>query len=76
MSENNEKTTREKVGCCSATQPEAAKGGGCGDMMQDCCGALKRHRLAVFTVVSAIVLAVLVSQVGGVLGIIGFFRTL
>ena len=76
MSDKNVKTTQEEAGCCLATEPGSADGAGCcGETMQSCCQALKRHRLAVLTVISAIVLAVLVSQVGGVLGIIGFFRT-
>jgi len=49
-----------------------------GEMVQGCpCGSfLKEHRLAAFAVFSLIVLMFLISQVGGIFGIIGFFRTL
>jgi len=48
------------------------------EMVQSCpCGSfLKRHRLVAFAVFSLIVLMFLISQVGGILGIIAFIRTL
>ena len=48
------------------------------EMMQSCpCGAMmKRHWLAAFVIFSLVVLAFLISQVGGILGIIAFIRTL
>ncbi len=56
--------------------------GGCGpemaEMMRQCqCGQfLKKHWLAALTVFMLIVLAFFISQIGGILGIIAFFRTL
>ena len=59
----------EKAGCCG---PEMA------EMMKECpCGTMfKKHRLGVFLVFSLVFLAFLISQVGGILGIIAFIRTL
>ena len=47
-------------------------------MMQACpCGSfLKEHRLGVLAVFSLVILAFLISQIGGILGIIAFVRTL
>ncbi len=59
----------EMPGCCG---PETA------ETVQSCpCGSfLKGHRLAAFAVFSLIALMFLISQVGGILGIIAFFRTM
>jgi hypothetical protein len=48
------------------------------EMMQQCpCGSfLKNHWLAAFTIFAMMLLMFLISQVGGILGIIAFFRTL
>ena len=59
----------EKAGCCG---PEMA------EMMKECpCGAMfKKHRLGAFLVFLLVIVAFLISQVGGILGIIAFIRTL
>lgn len=59
----------EPAFCCG---PELA------EKMQECpCGSfLKEHGVACFGAVLLVVLAFLISQVGGILGIIAFFRTL
>ena len=46
-------------------------------MMKHCpCGSvLRRHRAAIYSVAAGLMLAVVISQVGGILGIIAFFRT-
>jgi hypothetical protein len=54
--------------------------GGCGNMGQmmkasPCAGWLGRHRLAVYTAMTAVGLGILILQAGWVLGIIAFFRT-
>jgi hypothetical protein len=41
-----------------------------------CAGAFKSHRVACVVVLTVAALAFLVSQLGGVLGIVAFFRTL
>ena len=59
----------EATSCCG---PQTA------EMMQGCsCGSfLKAHRLAALAIFSLVALAFLISQVGGILGIIAFCRTL
>lgn len=61
--------------CCCAGLGSCDAGDG---QTAPCCDGsmLKRHRLAVCAVVSVLALAFLVSQVGGILGVIAFFRTL
>ena len=54
--------------CCGAGAPESA--GGC-----PCKGMFKSHRLTAVVVLAAVALAVLISQAGGVLGIVAFVRT-
>lgn len=63
----NEDTTTTR--CCG---PMTA------DMTAQCpCGSFfKEHRLAAIGIFSLMILVFLVSQVGGILGIIGFVRTL
>jgi hypothetical protein len=54
--------------CCG---PNTAK------MMQECpcASAMKSHRKTAIVAMSVVFLAFLISQVGGILGIIAFFRT-
>ncbi|MHC4295325.1 MAG: hypothetical protein ACYSTL_07045, partial [Planctomycetota bacterium] len=61
--------TSEAESCCGPMMAE---------MMQQCpCGSfLKNHWLAAFTIFAMMLLMFLISQVGGILGIIAFFRTL
>ncbi len=56
-------------GCCSPNMTQ---------MMQICpCGSfVKKHWLAAFAVFFLIFLMLVISQLGGILGIIAFFRTL
>ena len=58
----------ETAGCCGAEAGQATEGCPCGSM-------LKGHRVAVVAVLAVMGLALLISQAGGVLGIIAFFRT-
>ncbi len=48
------------------------------DMMKECsCGSMiKEHRVGALAIFSLVALLFLISQIGGVLGIIAFFRTL
>ncbi|MHC4447122.1 MAG: hypothetical protein ACYSXF_04975 [Planctomycetota bacterium] len=55
--------------CCGPAMAEMTKG--C-----PCEGAFKSHRVAVFAILAAVTLAFLISQVGGILGVIAFARTL
>ncbi|MHC4591181.1 MAG: hypothetical protein ACYS8L_00625 [Planctomycetota bacterium] len=41
-----------------------------------CTSVLKAHRVAAIAVLAVMALAILISQVGGVLGIVAFLRTL
>jgi hypothetical protein len=45
---------------------------------QDCCcsSAFKNHKWVCLVVITFFVLAFLISQVGGIMGIVAFFRTL
>ncbi len=78
-------------GCCggsagereTAARPDEANVFGCcgpgmAKMMKNCSfgTAMKRYRWIFFGIFAAIVAAFLVSQVGGILGIIAFVRTL
>ena len=60
--------------CCSPTMTESAMKA----MMETCpCAyAMKEHRLAIFAVIAGVLLAFAISQVGGILGIVAFLRTL
>lgn len=61
-------TGGQRAGCC---------GPGVTQMAQGCpCGAVfKNHRATVFGICAVVLLALLISQVGGVLGILAFVRT-
>ena len=69
---SEEKTDNPMENAASCCGPEMA------EMMNQCpCGSfLKRHWLAAFAMFSLVGLAFLISQVGGGMGIIAFFRTL
>ncbi len=56
------------TGCCGPQDETAVRDCPCGSL-------LKTHPVAVFAVLAVAILAVLISQVGGILGIIAFFRT-
>lgn len=88
MSEHNHTTESEPRSDERAGDGPSPRGPGqfdmascCGTMVGDgekgcpCSAVMKRHRLAFFTVLSIVFLAFLVSQVGGILGIIAFTRT-
>ena len=66
------------VGCCGDGVDTAGSCGNMREMMQGgpCAGFLKRHRLAVFTALTVVGLGFLILQVGWVLGVIAFFRTI
>ena len=57
-----------QAGCCNA---------GMKQMMEKCpCGSIfKRRRGAIYAVLAVMLSALIISQVGGILGIIAFFRT-
>ncbi len=55
--------------CCGPEAPETASGCPCGSMIKD-------HKLAAFVMFSLFLLMFLISQVGGILGIVAFVRTL
>lgn len=78
MNEEDVKARQGQAPCCRPGETGGADGDAVtAEAAQACpCGsALKEHRLAVFGGLSLLALAFLVSQVGGILGIIGFFRT-
>ena len=58
----------QTAGCCSPGVTRTAQGCPCG-------AVFKSHRAAVFAICAAVLLALLISQVGGALGIFAFFRT-
>ena len=62
------RTAAEMTSCCG---PDTAK------MMQECpcASAMKGHWKTALVAVSLVFLAFLISQVGGILGMIAFFRT-
>ena len=62
------RTATDAAACCG---PEMAK------MMQECpcASAMKGHWKTAFLAFSVVFLAFLISQVGGIFGIIAFFRT-
>ena len=53
----------------------------CGDAMEKmteeckCCSFVKKHKLVGLLMVAVVILMFLISQIGGILGIIAFFRT-
>ena len=57
------------TGCCAFMMSEAGSGCPCGPL-------IRRHRVAILTILAFVAAAILVSQVGGILGIIAFVRTL
>ena len=61
-------TEGRTAACCG---PYTAK------MMQECpcASAMKSHRKTALVAISVVFLAILISQVGGILGMIAFFRT-
>jgi hypothetical protein len=63
--------------CCSENVDWSAPGRDIGQMMQACpCGGwLRRHRLAAYAVLTVVGLGFLALQVGWILGVIAFFRT-
>ena len=75
--EANEKDLSEET---TARMPEPANccGPEAGDMMQTCACAsfMKKHPLAGLGVLLVMLSMFLISQVGGILGIIAFFRTM
>ena len=69
MNEQNTKPEETQMaGCCGTKMTDMTQGCHCGS-------AFKKHRLACFVMITVMVLAFLISQVGGILGIIGFTRT-
>ena len=64
--------------CCAGGVDFSSPCGNMGRMMQagPCAGWFGRHRLAVYTGLTVVGLGFLALQVGWVLGIIAFFRTL
>ncbi len=64
-----EGTTRSApMSCCGLETAATAEACPCGSVM-------KKHRVAVFAVLTGVLLAFLISQIGGILGAIAFFRT-
>jgi len=57
------------AGCCGPAAVEA-------EASCPCAGAVKGHKLAFIGILTAVAAAFLISQVGGILGIIAFIRTL
>ena len=66
---NTDPNTGDQSSCCG---PEMT------DMMAQCpcCSFIKKHWLLGFGIFLLMLLMLIISQVGGVLGIIAFFRTL
>ena len=58
----------EATGCCGPAMAETTRGCPCESMW-------KNHRLAGVAILGVVLLALLISQAGGILGIIAFFRT-
>lgn len=56
-------------GCCGSTVADATDG-------WPCASVLKGHRRLCYAIFAVVGLALLISQLGGILGIIAFFRTL
>ena len=67
----NDEHTNSTGGCgCGSTMAEMTQDGcPCGSM-------LRNHRLAIFAILAVILVAFFISQVGGILGIAAFVRTL
>jgi len=64
--------------CCPEGLAWSVPGGDMGQMMQACpCAAwLERHRLAAYAALTVVGLGFVALQVGWILGVIAFFRTL
>ena len=89
MSQTSTSEASTKPECCATEfgetdrqqDPEDRTAACCGPdmskMMQEClcASAMKSHRKTAIVVMSVVFLAFLISQVGGILGIIAFFRT-
>ncbi len=75
MNEKQTNTGQAQVqsgaGCCSSPTEDAA------GKTEECpCGSImKKHKFACIVFLSIVVLTFLISQVGGILGMIGFART-
>jgi hypothetical protein len=65
-------TGEAMMSCCGPEMTENMKN----MKKMPCRTVFRRHRFAIFTMLTMGFLAVMVSQIGGVLGIIAFFRTL
>ena len=83
MNAENTRAGQDEAGRAAPGEPNPTDAVGCCDpmtaeMMQECpCGTFfKEHRLAGLVIFSLAILALLISQVGGILGIIAFFRTM
>ena len=86
MSNEHSKTMDYQTECCKQNHDQeqnSADWANCcsprmGEMMKDCaCGsAFKSHPLAACAVLGGIILALVISQVGGILGILAFFRSI
>ncbi len=71
MSSGTGKESRTAVApaaCCGPTAEET--GADC-----PCASAAKGHPVIAFAVIAGVALALVISQVGGILGILAFFRT-
>ena len=81
MSAEDARRERRERGAEGAVE-QAGWAACCGPAMFDategcpCAGAFKSHRLVCTVILVVLALAFLVSQVGGVAGIVAFFRTL
>jgi len=74
---------QDRSECNTPSNPDGLPAADCcgdetGKMMNGCPweSLLKKHRLIGLLVLAAVALMFLISQVGGILGIIAFFRTL
>ena len=78
---NEERPSESELGgmpCCAEGANWAGSSGDMGQMMQacHCAGWFRRHRLAVYTAAAVVGLGFLMLQVGWILGVVAFFRTL
>lgn len=64
--------------CCAAAADFPGFRGDAKEFLRatPCAGFLRRHRLLIYTVAAAIGLGILIIQIGWILGIIAFFRTI
>lgn len=62
------KTAGDMMGCCGSMMTEMSQGCSCGTIM-------KKHKTIFCLIFVLLILMFLVSQVGGILGILAFFRT-